>query len=143
MSENPIKSLFLLVIAILVINFFDSLIALLLIHQTGILEAALTFTVVSRFKPHDGVRRGIVTITFDGSGPTWAIVPADFKLTGIFTVFIQPHVDGFVLNYIRVSNVSGTIDARQEESAAAGGGLVAAGATDLDTKVVTAEYIGF
>ena len=102
---------------------------------------ALTFTVVKRFRPHAGVRRGLMDITFDSSGPTWVVTAVNFKLPKkLWDLRLPAHVDGFVLGFVAATL---TIDARQEESVAAGGGLVAAGAADLNTKVVRAEYIGF
>lgn len=106
---------------------------------------ALSFTVVKRFKPQSGVRRGLVDITFDSSGPTWTVTKANLKLPGgIWALKLPAHIDGFVLGMVAVAgNQTITIDARQEESVAAGGGLVAAGASDLNTKVVRVEYIGY
>ena len=106
---------------------------------------ALTFTVVKRFRPHAGVRRGLIDITFDALGPTWIVTKANLSLKGkIWNLILPAHIDGFVLASVPVSgNATITIDARQEESVAAGGGLVAAAASDLNTKVVRCEYIGY
>ena len=109
--------------------------------QTG----ALTFTPVKRFKPHAGVRRGLVDITFDTAGPTWSVTKADLALKGgIWNLILPAHIDGFVLSSVPVAlHQTITIDSRQEEAVAAGGGLVASTAGDLNTKVVRAEYIGY
>ncbi len=107
--------------------------------QTG----ALTFTVVKRFKPQAGIRRGIIDITFDALGPTWTVTVANLGLqNAILSLQLPAHIDGFVLATVAVSgNATVTIDAR--ESAATNIALPAIDAGDLDTKVVRAEYTGY
>lgn len=124
----------------ILIQLFAPLLKILL-NETG----ALTFTVVKRFKPHAGIKRGILAITFDSSGPTWSVTKANLSLKGgVWNLILPAHIDGFVLASVPVAgNQTITIDARQEEAVAAGGGLVAAGAADLNTKVVRAEYVGY
>lgn len=106
---------------------------------------ALTFTVVKRFKPQAGVRRGIVNITFDTGGPTWSVTKADLKLPGgIWDLKFPAHVSGFVVASVPVAgNQTIDVDARQEEAVAAGGGLVALTAGQLNGLVMRAEYQGY
>ena len=102
---------------------------------------SLSFAVVKRFKPKQGVRRGLVDITFDDQGPTWAIANTDFKINGLRNLILPAHIDGFVLSYIPTSVTAGTIDTRQEA-----GGASALGASDvgdMSAKVVRAEYVGY
>lgn len=110
-----------------------------------LIQATLTFTVVRRFRTHAGVRRGLIDITFDDQGPTWEVTKADLKLVGgILNLVLPAHIDGFVVSAVPVAgHQTITLDARQEEATAAGGGLLAATAGDLDTKVVRAEYVGW
>lgn len=107
--------------------------------QTG----ALTFTAIKRFKPHAGVRRGIIDITFDSSGPTWTVTKADLKLPGgIWNLVFPAHKDGFVLASVPVAgHQTITIDAREEADGASA--LQAIDAADLNTKVARAEYTGY
>ena len=102
---------------------------------------SLTFTTIKRFKPENGVRRGLVDITFDASGPTWAITNANFKLNGLWNLIMPAHKDGFVLAYVPSTILAGTIDARQE--ADSGSALKAIDPSDINTKVVRVEYVGF
>lgn len=106
---------------------------------------ALTITAVKRFRTVQGVRRGLVDITFDADGPTWSVTKAMLKLPGgILRLNLTGHLNGFVLGVIQVAgNQTCTIDARQEEAVAAGGGLLAAGASDLNTATVRGEYTGY
>lgn len=104
---------------------------------------ALTFTHIKKFKPQSGVRRGIVDITFDTGGPTWSVTKANLKLPGgILKLILPAHIDGFVLADVPVAgNQSVTIDAREEADGATA--MQAIDASDLNTKVVRAEYIGY
>lgn len=104
---------------------------------------SLTFTVVKRFKPQSGVRRGLVDITFDTGGPTWTVTKAELGLPGgVWDLRLPAHIDGFVLAPVVVAgNQTITIDAREEADGATA--LQALDASDLNTKVVRAEYIGY
>lgn len=122
-----------------ILNHFWKFLRAILQDQTG----ALTFTSVKRFKPQAGIRRGIVDITFDASGPTWTVTVADLSLqNAILSLQLPAHIDGFVLATVPVAgNATVTIDARQEADTASA--MKAADAADLDTKVVRAEYTGY
>lgn len=103
---------------------------------------ALTITVVKRFRPNAGVRRGIVAITFDDQGPTWTVTPADFKLRGLYNLILPAQIDGFVLSYIPTSNAAGgVIEGREEADGASA--LQQLDAGNLETKVVRVEYVGY
>ena len=104
---------------------------------------SLTFTAVKRFKPQSGVRRGLVDITFDTGGPTWTVAKADLKLPGgIWDLKFPAHIDGYVLASVPVAgNQTITIDAREEADGATA--MQAIDASDLNAKVVRAEYIGW
>ena len=99
---------------------------------------ALTITVVKRFKPQSGVRRGLVDITFDDSGPSWTVAASDFGLNGLWDLRLPAAVDGFVLGF---KAATPAIEAWEEADGA--GALQACDASDLNTKVVRAEYIGY
>jgi len=106
-----------------------------------VFQAVLTFTIVKRFKPQAGIRRGIVDITFDTGGPTWAVLATDLRLTRILKLHLPAHVGGYVLGDVPVvGNASVTIDAREE---ADGGTLMQAiDASDLNALVARCEYVG-
>jgi len=121
------------------LNHFWSFVVRTLGNETG----ALTFTVVKRFKPQSGIRRGVIDITFDATGPTFTITIADLKLQGqIMNLTLPGHIDGFVLGVVAVAG-NKTIQIVVREEADAAGALQLADAADIDTKVVRVEYLGF
>ena len=106
-------------------------------------HGALTFTPVKRFKPHAGVRRGIIDITLDaayGAGG-WAITAANLgiKGAGVILALIPPgSKSGYPLEWDQVNS---KLKAYQEVGAA--GAMAEIDAADLSTVVIRCEYIGY
>jgi len=123
-----------------ILNNFWNFVVKTLRDETG----ALTFTVVKRFKPQAGIRRGILDITFDSSGPTWTVTVANLGLQNVVLnlTFASPHIDGFIVGTVPVAgNATVTISAMEEADAA--GAMQAIDAADLNTKVMRVEYTGY
>lgn len=123
-----------------ILNHFLGFVGRTLRDETG----ALTFTVVKRFKPQAGIRRGIIDITFDTGGPTWTVTVANLGLQNavLNLTFASPHIDGFIVGTVPVAgNATVTISAMEEADGA--GAMQAIDASDLSTKVMRAEYTGY
>lgn len=101
---------------------------------------ALTLTVVKRFIPSKGgIRRGIVDITFDSSGPTWVIGATELATLGLKGLYnIMPtHASGFVVGY---NGSTGAIDGKK---VAGNGALANISAADMNGLVARCEYVGY
>ncbi len=122
-----------------IINHFWNFLVGMLRDETG----TLTFTVVKRFKPQAGIRRGIIDITIDALGPTWSITAANLGLQGtILNLQLTGQVDGWVFGVIPVSgNATITMEARKEADST--GALQQITAADAENSVVRAEYTGY
>lgn len=104
---------------------------------------ALTFTVVKRFKPQSGIRRGVIDITLDaayGAGG-WAITGANLGIKGQGTIslLIPPgSKNGYPLEW---NQVAGKLKAYQESDTV--GAMKEIDAGDLSAAVIRCEYIGY
>lgn len=102
---------------------------------------SLTFTIVKRFKPLDGIRRGIVDITFDATyiATGWPVTPADLRLNGLAQIDLPATVNetGIMIGWDYGSSplAGGKILAK----AGVGGADVS---NQLSAVVVRGEYIG-
>lgn len=106
-------------------------------------RGALTFAAVKRFKPHAGIKRGIIDITFDAvyAAGGWAITAANLGITGagvILTLVPPAHKNGYHLEWDQVNS---KLKAYQEQDTASLSKEIDAG--DLDTQVARCEYVGY
>ena len=106
-------------------------------------SGTLTFTVVKRFKPHAGVRRGIIDITLDASYASggWAITAANLGIKGaavILNLIVPAHKAGFHLEWDQVNS---KIKAYEEQDTTAASQEI--DAADLSTEVIRVEYVGY
>jgi hypothetical protein len=98
---------------------------------------AHTFAFVKREHHRRGIRRGIVDITLDSNGPTFAVAASDLNLTEIINIVPPAHKAGY---HIEWDHVNGNIKAYEEADTTSASG--AADASDLNGEVLRCEYVG-
>lgn len=93
----------------------------------------LTFTPVKRFKPVNGIKRGVIDITLDADMPAggWPVTAADFDLRKLYNVKV-PSVNGYTGRFDQVNSKIVYHEGIADE----------VDTNELDTVVIRCEYVG-